>query len=358
MVRQAGLSPYIDLAEVNPQGGYRMNPHSIFLMYWLSQTLLSGVRLGLFDQLDRGPQTSAQVAQALRLDPAAAERLLRALAAMGFLQQQAQRYSLTPVSQSTLVSTSPTFSGGIADHHAEQLWPLWTHLPTAVREGRPVLKEAFGGDRNPFDLLTASPAMMVKFLRGMHAGALGSGEALAQAHDFTRHRNVLDIGGGSGAIAGPLLRRYPHLRVTVLDLPQVCAVVPQMTQHYGVADRLGVHPGDFFRPESFPRGYDAAVLSRVLHDWSDEKAMAILRATHAALPPGGTVLVMETLLDAGDQWGRLFAALQDLCMLVLTDGGRERTAAEYGALLALAGFAPAGVAQAGGAMAVVKGVKV
>lgn len=334
-----------------------MNPHSVFLMYWLSQTLLSGVRLGVFDQLARGPQSSAQVAQALRLQPSATERLLRALTTMGFLTQQGLLYALTPASQTTLVSSSPLFAGGIADHHAEQLWPLWTHLPTAIREGRPVLREAFGGDRNPFDLLTASPERLVKFLRGMHAGALGSGEALAEAHDFSRHRHVLDVGGGSGAIAGPLLDRYPHLRVTIFDLKPVCEVAPQMTRRYGAAGRLATHPGDFFRPESFPRGYDAAVLSRVLHDWSDEKALAILRNTHAAMAPGGTVLILESVLDAPDSYGRMFSALQDLCMLVLTDGGRERSTAEYVALLQRAGFAPAGVAQAGGSMMVVKGVK-
>jgi SAM-dependent methyltransferase len=334
-----------------------MNPHSIFNLYWLSQTLITAVRLGIFDQLARGPQTGDQVAQALGLNRATTERLLAALAAMGVVYQQGQIYGNTPDSSMALVSSSPWSVAGIADHHAEQLWPLWEHLPTAIREGRPVLQEAFGGTSNPFDVLTSSPDALRKLLAGMHFGAMGLADALRLAHDFRGHRHLLDVGGGTGIVSGTLAQYFPHLRATILELPQVCAALPDLLRGYRCGDRISAHPGDMFDADTYPQGCDCAVLCRVLHDWSDDKARSILRNVHRALVPGGIVLVVESLLDTADPSGRLFAALSDLTMLVLTDGGRERTAAEYEALLREAGFHTHGTTRSMGPVAVIKAQK-
>lgn len=335
-----------------------MNPHSIFNLYWLSQTLITAVRLGIFDQLARGPQTGDRVAQALGLNRDTTERLLAALAAMGLVRRQGQTYDNTPASSVSLVSSSPYSTAGIAEHHAEQLWPLWEHLPTAIREGRPVLKEAFGGSRNPFDVLTGSPDAVRKMLTGMEAGAHGLSEVLLRTHDFRRHRHLVDVGGGSGSVSGALAKHFPNLRVTIFELPQVCAVLPSLLPRYGCGDRVTAHPGDMFNAATYPRGHDCAILCRVLHDWSDDKARSILHNLHAALAPGGTVLVLESLLDTPEPSGRMFAALSDLMMLILTDGGRERTGAELEALLRQAGFHVHGTARTPGPMAVIKAQKV
>lgn len=334
-----------------------MQPHQVFLSYWLSRSLITAVQLGVFDRLERGPQTAEEVAQGLRLDPGATARLLRAMEALGFVQRHGQTFANTPVASAQLVTSSPQYIGSIAYHHAEQLWPLWEHLPIAVREGRPVLREAFGGDRNPFDLLTATPEVLLKLLGGMHAGAKGLGEWFVPAHDFTRHRHVMDVGGGTGVVTAPVAERYPHLRVTVFDLPQVCSVLGPILDGYGCGERIQAHPGDFFNPRSFPAGCDAAMLCRVLHNWDDGKAAAILRNTYEALLPGSIVLVAEHMLDTADPWSRIFGALSDLTMLVMTDGGRERTAAEYEGLLRRAGFSMPHTVRIHGGLALVRGQK-
>lgn len=330
----------------------------MFMFYWLSQTLISAVRLGLFEGLALGSQTAEQVALALGLDPQATGRVLRALAAMGLVYEHSGWFANTPVASMYLVSGSPGYIGGIADHHADLLWPLWQHLPTAVREGRPVLREAFGAHRNPFDMLTQSPMSLLKFLSGMEAGAKGIGEAISLAHDFRRHRHLLDVGGGAGTVSGPIVQRYPHLTGTVFELPAVCALLPAILMRFSCGPRLTAWPGDFFRPVTFPGGCDVALLCRVLHDWSDEKACAILRNTHASLLPGGTVLIAETAIDTPDPNGRLFATASDLMMLLLTDGGRERTTAEYEAMLNATGFAGLGTIRMGGPLVMIRGQKV
>lgn len=334
-----------------------MTPHQIFMLYWPAQTLLTAVRLGIFDQLAHGPQTQEQVAHSLGLNGDATGRLLAALTGMGLTTQEGPQFSNAPGTTLTLVRNSPTYVGAIADQHAEQLWPLWERLPTAVREGRPVLREAFGGDRNPFDVLTSTPDQALKLIAGMHAGAIGMGELLATAHNFSLHRQVMDVGGGSGVVTATLLALYPHLRATLFDLPQVCQILPTFTRSYLGANRINAHPGNFFDPDTFPRGCDVAVLCRVLHDWNDEKALQILRNTQMALPPGGVILVEENLLDSKAPGARLFSALSNLTMLVLTDGGRERTAAEYEELLRQAGLRVLGTVRVAEPVAVIKGVK-
>lgn len=333
-----------------------MNPNMIFLLYWPARTLQAAVRLGIFDQLARGPQSSTQVAEALRLNPSATERLLQALVAMGWLQQRGPAYTNGEAAALSLVAGSPLYVGGGAHHHAEQLWPLWDHLETAVREGRSVVPEAFG-QQSPFDLFEQSPEKVLKFLAGMHGGASGFGEMLASAWDFSRHRHLVDFGGGTGAISGPVARRHPQLQVTILELPPVAAVLPPILEQYGLGGRIRAHAGDFFRPETYPAGFDAALLGRVLHNWGDEQAVQILRNIAGALPPGGVVLVMEHLKDSLDREARAFTALSDLNMLVMTGSGRERTAAEFGQLFQLAGLVPLPPRRPGGSLAVLAGYR-
>ncbi|MFZ5816886.1 MAG: methyltransferase [Bacillota bacterium] len=333
-----------------------MNANSIFLAYWPARTLQAAVRLGVFDQLARGPQTAEQVAAALKLHPGATARLLQALVGLGWLQQSGPHYANTPEGAVSLVSGSPWYVGGSAHHHSEQLWPLWGHLETAVREGRSVVPEAFG-HQNPFDLLQRSPQQLLAFLAGMKGGAVGYGETLASMYDLSRHRHLVDFGGGSGAISGPLVQRYPHLRVTILELPPVARLLPLLLPSYGVGGRLTAHAGDLFRPETYPASFDAALLGRVLHNWGDDRALEILRNIAGALPPGGTVLVLEHLMDAPDPGGRAFAALSNLNMLVMTGEGRERTGAEYEQLLRQAGLTPLGTLRTQGPLALVVGQK-
>lgn len=334
-----------------------MSLHAIFTSYWPARTLMTGVELGIFDRLAVGPQSAEQVATALGLHSEATGRLLHALAAMGVLEQNGPFYANTQMTSLGLVKGSPYYIGGSAQHHAEQLWPLWTHLSTAVREGRPVLREAFGGESDPFELFGQSEEGLMKFLVGMDAGARGLDESVIRAHDFNRHRHVMDVGGGSGAVAGPIAQRYPHLKVTLFDLPKVCRISGPLLSRFGCGERLTAHSGDFFRAETFPPGADAAVLARVLHDWGDRDAENILHNTYQALLPGGTVLVLESVLDAPDPAGRTFTALSNLMMLVLTNGGRERRSAEYEALLQNTGFRSTSTHSVGGALAVIKGHK-
>src|SRR6185503_1968452 len=100
-------------------------------------------------------------------------------------------------------------------------------------------------------------------------------------------------------------------------------------------DRVELVEGSFFT--AVPTGGDAYLLARVLHNWTDEHALDILRRVHAAMRPGARLVVLEEFLPEGTD-ADSGASLGDLLMLVTLEG-YDRTETEYRDLLVKAGFA-------------------
>ncbi len=148
-------------------------------------------------------------------------------------------------------------------------------------------------------------------------------------------RHLLDIGGGTGVFLAAAARAYPTLTGTLFDLP---AVIPGATQTFagaGCTDRIALHPGSF-RDDPLPQGADAISLVRVLYDHANETVAALLGAVHAALPPGGRLVISEPMLGgarperAGDAYFAIYTAAMGT--------GKARSADEHTRLLARAGF--------------------
>jgi hypothetical protein len=177
-------------------------------------------------------------------------------------------------------------------------------------------------------------------------------DAIAAACDFSDLGTIIDVGGGHGSFLAAILRANPGLRGVLFDRPQAAAGARHQLEAAGLGGRCEVVAGDFF--VSLPAGGDAYVLKRVIHDWDDERAVAILRNCHRAMPEHGRVLVIELVLAPGNDpsLGKLF----DLLMLVYL-GGRERTEADYRTLLASAGFELTAVTPTPSLVCVVEGVR-
>lgn len=156
------------------------------------------------------------------------------------------------------------------------------------------------------------------------------------SYDFSRFGTLVDVGGGDGTLIAAVLKATPGLRGVLLDLPAGVEMAAKTLDAAGVTDRCDVTTGDFFI--SVPEGADAYLLKSVVHDWDDERAVEILRSCRRAMPPSGTLLVVEPVLppkvDSPEVTGTV---LSDINMLVNT-GGRERTEDEFRALYSAAGF--------------------
>lgn len=142
---------------------------------------------------------------------------------------------------------------------------------------------------------------------------------------------MVDVGGGEGAFLIELAKRNPHLGGTVLELPHAADRARQNVKREQMEDRITVSTGSFF--EAIPKGADAYVLSAILHDWPDEKALMILRACRTAMSNDAVLLVIEQVVDPEN--ASRFSALLDIAMLVLL-GGKERSREEFAALFAAA----------------------
>jgi O-methyltransferase len=208
------------------------------------------------------------------------------------------------------------------------VWRPLGALEQAVETGAAPFERSFG--KGFFDYLAGNPGDSAIFNAAMSSGSSMSASAVVAAYDFSRFRQIVDMGGGHGALLEGILSANPELRGVLFDLPSVVAGADRLRTG-SLAGRCQVVGGDFFQsvPES-----DAYLLKGIVHDWSDGDATRILTCCRRAISADGTLLLFETVLGPHDAPA---SGLMDLLMLVLV-GGRERTEQDFRSLLGQAGF--------------------
>jgi hypothetical protein len=262
-------------------------------------------------------------------DPEALARMLRHLVQHGVFTEPRPGQFAANQTAALLRAGQPGAAWLDLDGFGGRMDLAFTGLAHTVRTREPAWEQVFG---QPFwAYLDANPAIRASFDAVMAVDA--GNAAVADRYDWTTVRHVADIGGGTGTLIAEILRRNPRLRGTLADLPETAARARQHLAGLGLDGRCQVVGQSFFDP--LPAGADAYLLNRVIHDWDDAAASAILRRCAEAAGSTGRVLVIESHGSAdGDP--AAFAEM-NLRMLVLT-GGRERTVDDYPALAASAGL--------------------
>ena len=286
--------------------------------FWRTQAISAAVELGVFEAL---PATAGGVAQACGLDRTRARRLLRALAELHLTAEAAGDWRTTRRGD-YLKAGHPWTLAGAAREYGRAFPQMWERLPEALRSGPDWRPPDIFGD------VAADPARAVAFHRMLMSYALHDYAAVPATLGLRGDGHVIDAGGGLGTLAGLLADEYPGLCVTVLDRPEV---IEQAVRRQP-GNRVKLRSADLFGPWGVEG--DAVVLARVLHDWDNAPALRLLHRARRALPAGGRLFVVELVVPEAGAAG----SLCDLHLLVVT-GGRERTVAEYAALLDEAGFA-------------------
>lgn len=300
---------------------------------WISQAIYVAAKLGVADHLHAGPKSAAELAEATGTHADALARVLRALVGVGIFFRDADgRFGLTEMGE-TLRRDVPNTAAGFAVFFGEPFhWRTVGGMLDTVRTGETAFHREFGGPF--FDYLAGDHGAASIFDHAMTSISAPEGPAIARAYDFGRFARVVDVAGGRGHLLGAILKAHPALRGVLFDTHYSVRAGRELLAAEGVADRVEFVEGDFF--EGVPSGGDAYFLKHILHDWSDEKCRAILANCAKAMRPGATLLIAEFVLPEGG--APFFGKFLDLEMLLFTDGGRERTAAEYRALLEAAGF--------------------
>ena len=306
---------------------------------WRTQAIRAAVELGVFESL---PASAQDIERSLELAYSAGIRLMRALAELGLVRRDAKGV-YRPTGKGALLQRShPLSLTDAASLWGGETYAAWAEAEYSLRTGRSAFRKLYG--RNPFEPLKDRPEQLRSSHRAFASYARHDYQSLAKACDFGTHGHVLDAGGGTGELAFALLRAYPKLTATVMDLPEVVgqAVAPAV-----LTGRCQFVPGDFF--EQWPVHSDAVVLARVLHDWPDDDAERILARARESMPAGGALYVVEMVLDGITGSGGLL----DLNMLIVA-GGAERTEEQFRHLLDGTGFDFLGVIPTGSVSSVIK----
>lgn len=305
--------------------------------YQTAQVVHVAAQLGLADLLADGPQHIEAMAVATGTHAPSLARLVRMLAALGIVAEETDgRIRLTPLGAPLRAGVPGSVRDRVLFLVGEWFWRGWGDLLYSVRTGKPAFDHVFGvSNFDYWERVPEAGAIHDAFFTAM---AQITTTPLVAAYDFARFDTIADIGGSEGPLLAAILRANPGVRGILFDLPHVVARAAPVLAAAGVADRCTVVGGDFL--VSVPAGADAYILKYIIHDWDDERAVAILARCRAAMAPGATLLLIEQVLPERLEAGAaaLPAARLDLQMLVLTPGGRERTESEFRHLLADAGL--------------------
>lgn len=298
-----------------------------------SQVLLACVRLNLFEQLADGPLAATTLAARLQLPLAATLRLLDAAVSLDLLERRrGARYGLGPLG-------APMVGQGALRAMVEHHTTLYRDLVDPVALLRHGSGDSELGRCFPYAAAHQPGALPQQQVAAYSALMSASQPLVAQevldAYPFDRHRVLLDVGGGEGAFVQAVAARAPHLQLQLFDLPAVAELARVRLAEAGLAQPVQTHGGDFFQ-DVLPTGADLITLVRVAFDHPDERVLALLQRAHAALPPGGVLLLAEPMADVpgAEAIGDAYFGFYLLAM----GRGRPRSAAHLTRLLRQAGF--------------------
>ena len=291
------------------------------------------VDLGVADAMGEGIRAPAALATELGLHAPSLDRLLQAAITLGLAETADGGMRLTAMG-GLLRAGAPGGLGPVASMYAgEHFWATEGALPATIRDGRPATDALWG--TSSFQAYSHDPVLAAGFDAAMTALSDLIGPAVARALPF--EGLIVDVGGGQGRLMGHILAAHPAARGLLFDLPHVAVRARAYLQGLGLAGRCQVMDGDLL--EAVPAGGDVYVLSAVIHDWDDERAVRALANCRRAMGPTARLLLVERVLsDApGPNVTDRTDALVDLLMMV-RNGGRERTRSAYRDLLHRAGY--------------------
>jgi len=303
-----------------------------FLDLYKLPALSVAIELGIFESLDAQPDSPEGLAERRDFDLRGLRALLPMLMQLGFLREHGGRYQLNEAGKHYMLKDSSYFWGHVLTRVGKTVGATQLLLETINREreraatARPV----DGWEAGHVDMEMARSVTAY-----MHSHSMTAAVGMTHTCDFTPFRRVLDIGGGSGCFSIAMAAANPELRCTVMELPTICTLAQSYIAEAGLSDRVDTTTVDMFRA-AWPQGYDAHFFSNIFHDWSFETCLDLARSSHAALPPGGRILLHEMLLDDSGT-APLPAVIFSLLMAMGTKG-QQFTFPQLQELLEQAGF--------------------
>ena len=319
---------------------------------FVSAAVYSAAKLGIADLLADGPQTAQFLAEKTGTDERSLYRLLRSLASVGaFVEMAHETFANTPITE-PLRSDAPRSMRDLTIWMGEpEHWKVYGELLYSVRTGKPCWDNVHGEPVFPY-LFNTNPELGEIFNRAMTSLSHQAIGPLLEAYDFSGAGTIADIAGGYGHLLAAVLAVNSEAKGILFDLAAPLQGAPQMLDSYGVADRVELVEGDFFK--EIPVTADIYILKHIIHDWYDDNNQKILGNIRANMPDDAKVLIIETVVPEGNE--PHFSKILDLEML-MSPGGVERTPVEFADLLSASGFRLTRIIPTKGPMSIIEAVK-
>jgi predicted O-methyltransferase YrrM len=303
-------------------------------LYAADMVIAALTGLDFFTWLDAHPGTIDDIAQHFGFKRRPVDVMTTLFVAMELIERDGPTLRLTKTGREHLVASSPWFLGPYYPKVKDR--PIAGDLIEVLRTGQPA---NFASRANEADWHRAmeTEAFAEEFLAAMDCRGLLSAQALAKHLALGGRRRLLDIAGGSGVYACSIVAHVPELAASVLEKPPVDRIARRAIERRGFAGRVGVIAGDMLT-DPLPSDHDVHLFSNVLHDWDEDVVQQLLRASAAALPPGGTLIVHDAFLNAA-KTGPLPIAGYSVLLMHVTQG-RCYSVAEMESWVLEAGFSP------------------
>jgi hypothetical protein len=301
--------------------------------YVASAALYTAITLNIADHLGAGPRNVSELARLSGANEDALFRVLRLLVSLGvFAETSARRFALNPAAE-LLRKDVPGSLRGMAVFLPDPFhFRVYANLLHSVTTGKPAVDTTVG--MPVFEYLAKNPEYSKVFNDAMTALSAPVIAAALDAYDFGQIGVLVDVAGGHGEVLMSVLKKYPNVRGVLTDVGHVIDGAKPRIAAAGLADRCQAVPCDFFK--AVPEGGDAYIMKHIIHDWDDGRATTILKNIGRAMgDKRGKVILLESVIADGGAPD--FGKMLDIEMLAMP-GGRERSADEFRALFAGAGF--------------------
>ena len=285
-------------------------PDSIFQIasgFMAAKHLFVANEIGLFTSLAEGPATLDDLARRTGVARRRLRVLADAMVALALVDRQDDRYQNGPVAATFLSGRTPADLRPFLRFWNRLSYPTWTKFEEAVRTGQGQTTMRLPEEEQRI------------FSEGVEAIQAAPARALPEVYDFSGHQRVLDVGGGTGSWLLAILQRYSHLKGTLFELPTAAAIARQRLGDDPVAKQAEVVEGDFFQ-DPLPQGHDAVLIANVIHLFSPEHNIELLRRTREGVADGARLLLADFWTDA-THTEPPFAALMAGEFLVITGEG-------------------------------------
>ena len=319
------------------------NPSDIMkigLGFWASKVLLTAVNAGLFTHLAKKPLSLKEIKALFNwncMDRHVSD-FLDTLYALKFLKREGigetAIYANTIDTDFFLDKQKPGYIGGILEMANNRLFRFWANLDEAMKTGK-LQNEAANKGENLFEAIYKSPELTREFVHAMTGIQVGNFIAFANKFDFSNYKTLCDIGGAGAMLSIQVALHNSHISCNSFDLPPVKPVALENIAHFNLSDRIKTINGDFFK-NTFPKA-NVIVMGNILHDWSEERKLILIKKAYDALPEGGAFVAIENVID-NDRSQNVFGLTMSLNMLIETEEGFDYTLSDFENWAKQAGF--------------------